>query len=160
MRDMFGTKFYSIYGHTPSDAWHAAISRLSDQQCARGLEALLNEKREFPPTLPEFATLCRDTGPVRFLGNPVQPKRIGHNQQQWSGYARTANRILLAECLARGGIGERLCDALKAKAGIVSEAETAERNGNPWERTDFVELLKNALETVLGPLMVAKRLNF
>lgn len=58
MREMFGTKFYSIYGKTPSETWEATLSRMTDEQCARGMEALLRVPGDFPPTLPQFVQLC------------------------------------------------------------------------------------------------------
>lgn len=83
----------------------------------------------------------------------------------------------LKESVARGGICEYetvdederrlpkaknpklLRSALRAKDDLVAEAQTAKDNRDPWDDEDFKELLRSALETVLGPMIHEKRLN-
>ena len=71
MTHMFGASFVRAYGNEPNSAWIRAASTLTDKQCRRGLEAVMDGGYKYPPSLPEFMTLCRGTNNgVRHLGVP------------------------------------------------------------------------------------------
>lgn len=58
MAGIFGHKWVSSYGETPSDTWLAALSHLSPDQLLEGILRCLRWPDKWPPTLPEFIELC------------------------------------------------------------------------------------------------------
>lgn len=65
---MFGSAFLSSYGPRPPMLWEQAIRRLTDHELQRGMKALAEEGRKFPPNLTEFVSACKTLPPTRFLG--------------------------------------------------------------------------------------------
>lgn len=80
---------------------------------------------------------------------------------QFSRYARTANRVLfqLAYRDERRGMmpmasptdDTLLRDCLAAKAKVVQAAEASDRDGDPWDDADFFDTLYESLESLLLP---------
>lgn len=76
------------------EVWASRLSDFGGEDIGRALEAMEREYRDFPPTLPQFAQLCRDARGVRMqntkrLAGPRTPMpdhvraqleafRIGH----------------------------------------------------------------------------------
>jgi hypothetical protein len=74
MSDMYGSAFRAAYGDTPNSLWLAAISKLSDHDCRRGLATLAEEARAYPANLSEFVEACKPKKKgVTFYGTPVDP---------------------------------------------------------------------------------------
>ena len=62
MADMFGHKWVSSYGLDPSPTWQEGLADLSVEEVKSGLTALKGWVEEWPPTLPQFRSLCRPHG--------------------------------------------------------------------------------------------------
>lgn len=77
MAEIYGASFAASYGDVPPPIWLDAISRLTDEQCARGFRALANEGREFAPNLTQFVSACKQMpSSPRFLGTPIDPHAV------------------------------------------------------------------------------------
>jgi hypothetical protein len=70
MQQMYGAAFLTAYGEKPNPLWEAAISKLTDEQCRKGLASLAKQSREYPANLTQFVAVCTEKPPVRFLGGP------------------------------------------------------------------------------------------
>lgn len=67
MAQMYGHKWVSSYGETPDPhgVWLATLRGISKQGMRMGLSRLSRERREWPPSAPEFAGMCQP-GPEDF----------------------------------------------------------------------------------------------
>lgn len=70
MTELYGTAFVTAYGAAPSPLWLAAIERLSDDACRKGLTRLASEAREYPANLTQFVAACNYREPARFSSPP------------------------------------------------------------------------------------------
>ena len=59
---MYGTLWTNSQGEEPNETWAIGIGQLVNHEIGRGLTALKDGGKPFPPTLPEFMALCRDNG--------------------------------------------------------------------------------------------------
>ena len=69
MIQMFGTRWVTSYGQTPSELWTLGIETLTAKELKCAYRALLADASAHPPTLPEFLAFARqDSGkkPSRF----------------------------------------------------------------------------------------------
>lgn len=58
MSEIYGHRWVSSYGATPSDTWARGLAGMTGEQLGRGLAACLKSGDEWPPTLPGFCKLC------------------------------------------------------------------------------------------------------
>ncbi len=68
LAEMFGRVFVASYGSVPPTTWEQAIHRLSNDQISRGLAAIADDGRKFPPNLSEFVSACQTIPERRFNG--------------------------------------------------------------------------------------------
>jgi len=66
LSEMYGHKWSSQYGDSPTDTWIRALDGLSGEQFSVGLGALLRKEDTWPPTLVEFRQLCLNADPGRW----------------------------------------------------------------------------------------------
>jgi len=59
MTEIYGHRWSSSYGTTPNDTWIASLSQISADELKTGLDAMLKECLQWPPTLTEFISFCR-----------------------------------------------------------------------------------------------------
>lgn len=60
MTAIYGHKWASAYGETDADdTWARGLHDVSPQQLAAGLHACLWRTDPWPPTLPEFISMCK-----------------------------------------------------------------------------------------------------
>lgn len=59
MSQIFGHKWSSSFGAEPSETWLAGLIDMTEEEIRTGLVACLNWAEEWPPTLPQFRSLCR-----------------------------------------------------------------------------------------------------
>lgn len=59
LTDTFGHKWVSSYGAEPSETWLAGLIDLSQEELKTGIIACLSWESEWPPTLPQFRSLCQ-----------------------------------------------------------------------------------------------------
>lgn len=59
MTEIYGHKWTSWAGETPTELWSTAITGLSSDEVKRGLSACLTNGEAWPPSLPEFLAMCR-----------------------------------------------------------------------------------------------------
>ena len=95
MTHMFGASFVRAYGNEPNSAWIRAASTLTDKQCRKGLEAVMNDGYKYAPSLPGFVALCRGTNKGgRHLGVPETVAGIQGRVEAKKGCKETAGREL------------------------------------------------------------------
>lgn len=58
MTEIYGHRWISAYGEAVNESWRRGLQGVSVEQIGKGLERLLEQGREWPPTLPEFRALC------------------------------------------------------------------------------------------------------
>lgn len=89
MASVYGHKWVGTYGpDDEDDVWLLALSDLEPRELAVGLEACCKRRSDaWPPTLPEFRSLCRPAGyaerpqayrefrPGRLLGQANDPEK-------------------------------------------------------------------------------------
>lgn len=57
---MYGHKWTSVHGVSDADGlWSKALAGLSGQDIARGMQACLEQKLEWPPSAPQFCGMCQ-----------------------------------------------------------------------------------------------------
>lgn len=95
LTECFGTAFVQQFGDVPPRMWIRAIASLTDEQIARGLDAIAKSDRPFPPNLSQFVGACRPSSP-RYLGVPETPLDIERRIS-----APKANPEHAAACIAR-----------------------------------------------------------
>lgn len=59
MTEIYGHRWSSSYGDTPNESWTEALVLLEKLEIKRGIDTLLDECLEWPPTLTEFVSFCR-----------------------------------------------------------------------------------------------------
>lgn len=122
---MYGSRWTRQWGAEPPEIpkdgsapslWLLTLANLRPAELAAGFDALLNERREWPPSLSEFYALCRPKSPgVRYLGRPIDPRRALPR--------KTASEEHRDGCLAR------------IRRAIAGVEETAPHTERPvWER--------------------------
>lgn len=71
MTYLFGHKFTSTYGESAvvdgvltdvAKTWAIALTGITGEQIANGLEACVNKGEAWPPSLPEFVAMCKKQG--------------------------------------------------------------------------------------------------
>lgn len=63
MQQMYGIRWTTAYGETPSELWTLAIQSLLAKELKSAYRALLSEGSDHPPTMPKFMALARqDSG--------------------------------------------------------------------------------------------------
>lgn len=65
MTQMFGVRWTSQYGETPSEIWTLAIDSLTATELKTAYRTLLGDGNDHPPTLPRFIALARQDGGKR-----------------------------------------------------------------------------------------------
>lgn len=58
MTEIYGHKWVSSYGTEPSKPWIEMINRMSVDAIKGGLELILAQGMDWPPSLPEFNKMC------------------------------------------------------------------------------------------------------
>jgi hypothetical protein len=77
MKQLYGTgAFTAAYGDAPNPMWTAAIAKLTDDECRRGLGQLAKQAREFPANLTQFVAACKHKPPQSYLGVPTTPDEL------------------------------------------------------------------------------------
>ena len=56
--DMYGAKFSQAFGAKPGAMWRKVIAELTDDQLEGGMNSLMEAGSAFPPSLPEFRSVC------------------------------------------------------------------------------------------------------
>jgi hypothetical protein len=62
MTEMYGTMWTNAQGEEPNETWYLGLRELKQEQIAVGLKALRDSAKPFPPSLPEFLGLARNSG--------------------------------------------------------------------------------------------------
>lgn len=68
MLELFGQRWVTSYGTTPTTLWTSAVSSLSAKELKTILHRMLTSGAQHPPTLPELVAFAREPGdkPSRF----------------------------------------------------------------------------------------------
>ena len=59
MTEIYGHRWVSSYGSTPNDSWVAALGEMPAGELKTGLDTMLKECLQWPPTLTEFISYCK-----------------------------------------------------------------------------------------------------
>lgn len=124
MSATFGHKWISSYGALPSETWLAGLVDMTPDELRTGLVACMTWEAEWPPTLPQFRTLCR---PIREVAHEIYqrlPEPEEHRAQR-----KAVGLAHLASLREEG----RFKDWLKANAGrIESDFDMTMRTVRAW----------------------------
>lgn len=80
MTEIYGHRWRSSYGSANAiRTWQKALADLTAEQLADGLKRCLTRDDPWPPTLPEFRSLCKPTAApyhrlVKLIGKPSDPE--------------------------------------------------------------------------------------
>lgn len=82
MTRLFGHKWTSQFGDQidPGNVWAASLKGLSKEQVKHGLNCLVLQGAEWPPSAPEFRKLCTGQDEVSW-----EHKRIERAEEEWRG---------------------------------------------------------------------------
>lgn len=124
MSATFGHKWISSYGAMPSETWLAGLVDMTPEELRTGLVACMTWEQEWPPTLPQFRTLCR---PIREVAHQVYqrlPEPEEHRERR-----KAVGMAHLASMKEEG----RFRDWLKSNAGrIESDFDMEMRTVRAW----------------------------
>lgn len=71
---IYGHRWVSQYGTAPASAWRLGLAELSADEIKRGMDACVTAGDGWPPNLPEFRQMCRDTSAtIPACHRPAQP---------------------------------------------------------------------------------------
>lgn len=97
MAEIYGHKWSSQMGDTPTELWSMALSGLSGDEIREGLKSCITNGNAWPPSLPEFLAMCRP--PKREFGAayrivPMLPTPVSTRETAvgWLKKARAAIR--------------------------------------------------------------------
>lgn len=86
MTEIYGHRWVSSYGSTPNDSWVAALGEMPVDELKTGLDTMLKECLQWPPTLTEFISYCKPprVDPIHQEYQLPAPRKIdrekGHKQ--------------------------------------------------------------------------------
>src|SRR5690606_24493969 len=174
-RPIRNTRRHGMSAQQLFDEWDAALAEL----CAGYDRPITNERRAaYRGSLGNLSLIAwkrivehclSDKGPERFptcqqlwqihrqLRRPARaPGATENTGPVMSRWAVAANRVLMKlayQDIRRGPMKpmgpELLPQVLAMKAEIVGYAEEAERQGNPWEGDEFIDVCKTGFEKLL-----------
>jgi hypothetical protein len=72
---MYGHRWSSSYGTEvdPARVWEAALSAVTDEQIKNGLRACVERNLEWPPTAPQFLSMCKPKYENAEMYKPILP---------------------------------------------------------------------------------------
>jgi hypothetical protein len=90
MTRLFGHKWTSQFGDQvdPGNVWAASLKGLSSEQVKHGLNCLVLQGAEWPPSAPEFRKLCTGDDEVSW-----EHKRIERAEDEWKGMRAQWSRL-------------------------------------------------------------------
>ena len=82
MTRLYGHKWTSQFGDQvdPGNAWAASLKGISKEQVKHGLNCLVLNGQEWPPSAPEFRKLCTGADEVSW-----EHRRIERAEEEWRG---------------------------------------------------------------------------
>jgi hypothetical protein len=79
MTEMYGGMWTNAQGDEPNETWYLGLRDLTSEQIAVGIKGLRDSAKAFPPTLPEFIGLARNSGGIEsweaICHKPFEPSR-------------------------------------------------------------------------------------
>ena len=63
-------------GEQPSSRWVESLSSITDQHIKRGVDRTISERLNWPPTLPEFLSLCLDFDTTEAYNRMINRKPV------------------------------------------------------------------------------------
>ena len=97
---MYGGMWTNAQGDEPNETWYLGLRELEPEQIATGLKALRDSAKPFPPSLPEFLGLARNSGGIEsweaICHKPFEPSRALEDKGAQER-ARVAGEKALAE---------------------------------------------------------------
>ena len=90
MTQIFGHKWTSSFGATPSKPWADSINRLQANEIKHGLDVMMKDNDEWPPTLKTFLKMCKS---YRYRQTTIKHtpfKAIQHQRESTKGSRQSA----------------------------------------------------------------------
>nr|WP_255703327.1 hypothetical protein [Lysobacter sp. GX 14042] len=156
MASIYGHRWTSSYGDDPAgmagDTWASGLAGLTGAQLAHGLQACLASSEPWPPTLPEFRSMCLGIPPMAAVRLDAG-KQGGFTRLVWqfldghryrSVSADQADRLLreayelAREHVMRGG-------ELPEVAGAVEQEKREVKPADPEVAKAHVEAIRREL---------------
>lgn len=63
MTEIFGHRWVSSFGDEPNESWCRCLADVTPEQIGQGLNALIRDNDEWPPTAIQFRNLCTGHDP-------------------------------------------------------------------------------------------------
>ena len=74
MTDIWGEQWMRERGEQPSNMWTTQLSSITEQHLKRGVARTISERLKWPPSLPEFLSLCLDFDTTEAFNRMIQGK--------------------------------------------------------------------------------------
>lgn len=76
MADIWGEQWMRERGETPSNMWITNLSPITEQHIKRGVERTVSDRLSWPPSLPEFLSLCLDFDTTEAYNRMINRKPV------------------------------------------------------------------------------------
>ena len=90
MTQIFGHKWTSSFGATPSKPWADSINRLQANEIKHGLDVMMKDNDEWPPTLKAFLKMCKSYRYRQTTIKRIPFKAIQHQRESTKGSRQSA----------------------------------------------------------------------
>jgi hypothetical protein len=114
MSEIYGHRWTSSAGETPSELWEKALAGVAPEAIGRTIERLILEADPWPPTLPQFRAMCFDVPTM----DAVRAELLRRDSSQRSRFA-------LAVWRRMDGYAWRHAEASRADAMLRDAYEAA-----------------------------------
>lgn len=148
---MFGAKFYEQFGPQPNDSWRDTVGELDAAQVREALRKIRNGGSAFPPSLPEFVALAKNS--------PVQRERANHphlDDFERFGQRRIFELLWPTSGGGRGSASEASLVAIVARKNQLVQQFRSAYAGSSQAATDedvaeWREIFRTELEKLWQP---------
>jgi len=94
MSQIYGAKWVSNYGEVPTQPWINLISNMPHEKIAHGLNEIIKEGDNWPPSLSKFNRMCQSMrSPHKALNSPTKQQRLAQRASTQSARDEALNKI-------------------------------------------------------------------
>ena len=94
MSQIYGSKWVSNYGEVPTQPWINLINNMPHEKIAHGLNEIIKEGDNWPPSLSKFNRMCQSMrSPHKALNSPTKQQRLAQRASTQSARLNAMNQI-------------------------------------------------------------------
>ena len=94
MSQIYGAKWVSNYGEVPTQPWINLINNMPHEKIAHGLNEIIKEGDNWPPSLSKFNRMCQSMrSPHKALNSPTKQQRLAQRASTQSARVNAMNQI-------------------------------------------------------------------